>query len=130
MENILERVWHDLIARSTGPMKMRLIMQPTVASILAIRAGLRDFRRGHPPFLWAALTMRARRVDSLREAWADLGNVFIVAVVLDAIYQLYVQGRIYVVELLIVATGMALVPYVLIRGPVARITRRLVRRQA
>src|SRR5215472_16421439 len=120
MDHILERVWHDLIARTTGPMKMRLIVQPVVAITLAIRAGLRDLRGGHPPLLWAALTIPRRRVDSVREAWADLGKVFIVAVVLDAIYQLYEQGRIYVVELLIVATGLALVPYVLIRGPVAR----------
>ena len=34
MNDILERVWQNLGARLTGPMNLRLIIQPTVATIL------------------------------------------------------------------------------------------------
>ena len=40
MNDILARVWGNLYARLTGPMNLRLIIQPTVATILAIRAQL------------------------------------------------------------------------------------------
>jgi len=50
--------------------------------------------------------------------------VFILAMVLDSIYQLIVHRGVYVLELLITAAILAIVPYVLIRGPVNRIARR------
>jgi hypothetical protein len=43
----------------------------------------------------------------LRNGWKDVGKVFIVAVALDAIYQLVVQRGVYVLELQIVATALA-----------------------
>jgi hypothetical protein len=41
MNDIFGRVWENLNARLTGPLHFRFIIQPTVATILAIRAGLR-----------------------------------------------------------------------------------------
>jgi len=45
MQEIFERVWHDLVARTTGPMWFRMILQPMVATAFGIRAGLRNARR-------------------------------------------------------------------------------------
>ena len=42
MDDMWTRLTHDLIARVSGPMKFRLVLQPLMASIFAIRAGLRD----------------------------------------------------------------------------------------
>ena len=50
--------------------------------------------------------------------------MFILAMVLDSIYQLIVHRGVYVLELLLTATVLAIVPYVLIRGTVNRIMRR------
>ena len=130
MDDILKRVWENLVNRPTGPMSFRLMVQPLVASILAIRSGLKDAREGRPPFLWAAVTKPAHRPDLLRQAWKDMGKVFVVAVVLDAIYQLIVHRGVYLGEVLVVATALAIVPYILIRGPVNRIARRLARRRS
>ncbi len=127
MEEILKRVWDNLIARVSGPMNFRLIIQPTVASLLAIVAGLKDAREGRPTFLWTALTNRAHRPDLFRQGRNDVGKVFALAVLLDAIYQLIVQHGVYVLELLIVATSLAVVPYILLRGPVSRIAKWLMR---
>ena len=105
-------------------MNFRLIIQPLVASFLAIRSGLKDAREGRPAFLWSIVTDPSYRLAFLRHGWKDVGKVFLLAVVLDAIYQLLVQRGVYVLELMIVATVLAVVPYLLIRGPVNRLAKR------
>ena len=53
----------------------------------------------------------------------DLGQVFILAIVLDVIYQVIVVRWLYRVETLIVAAVLAIFPYLLIHGPVTRLAR-------
>ncbi len=124
MGEILKRLSDNLIGRASGPMNVRLMIQPTVATLIAIRAGLKDARRGQPAFFWAALSNRADRPELLQQVRRDVGKIFILAAALDSIYQLIVHRGVYVLELLVVATALAIVPYVLIRGPVNRIARR------
>jgi hypothetical protein len=124
MDEILNRVWENLLGRSAGPMSFRMIMQPTVATIIAIRAGLNDAREGRPAFLWAALSNPAYRPELLRQGWKDVGKVFIFAMVLDAIYQLIVHRGVYILEMLLTAIALAIVPYLLVRGPVNRLARK------
>jgi len=124
MDEILKRVWENLIGRFSGPMNFRLIIQPTVAIIIAIRAGLKDAREGRPPFFWAALSNPAYRPALMQQGRKDVGRIFIIAVVLDSIYQLIVHRGVYVLELLITAIALAIVPYVLVRGPISRLARR------
>jgi hypothetical protein len=123
MEEILARLWHNITARLTGPMNIRLIVQPTVATILAIRAGLRDARQNRPPFFWALFWKAAHRRELLRQGWKDVGKVFLLAAILDVVYQLIVHRGVYVLELLITAVTLAIVPYVLVRGPINRIAK-------
>jgi hypothetical protein len=105
-------------------MSFRLILQPAVAILLALRAGMRDAREGRPPFLWAVLSDQSCRRELMRQGWKDVGNVFLVALVLDSIYQVMVHSGIYALELLLTATILALVPYVIVRGLVTRLARR------
>jgi hypothetical protein len=121
MDDILRRFWDNLIGRASGPINFRLVIQPTVAGVLAIRAGIKDAREGRPAFLWAAITNPAYRPKLVRQGWRDVGKVFLLAVILDAVYQLIVQRGVFLGELLVVATVLAIVPYILIRGPVSRI---------
>jgi hypothetical protein len=123
VNEILKRVSENLIARSTGPMNFRLIIQPVVASFLAIRSGLKDARNDRPAFLWSVATDPTYRFAFLRHGWKDVGKVFLLAVVLDAIYQLLVQRGVYILELLIVVAILAVAPYLLIRGPVNRLAK-------
>jgi hypothetical protein len=116
LEEAFRRGWENIFGRLDGPMTFRLVMQPVVAIAFAIRAGLRDARTGQPPILWTVLTDRAHRNEVLRQGWKDVGTVFIVALILDAIYQIVVHSAIYMLELLLTATILALVPYILIRG--------------
>jgi hypothetical protein len=121
MDDQLARIWHDLIARVSGPLSFRLVLQPAVAAILAIRAGMQDAKKGRPPYFWRVATHPEDRRRLLGQGWHDVAKVFIVAVVIDVIYQLMVIGWVYPGEALIVAFLLACVPYPLIRGAVNRL---------
>ncbi len=124
MEETLMRVWNDLVGRVGGPLTLRLVIQPTVATLLALRAGLKDSRQGRPPYFWNILLNLDERKDMLREGWKDVGKLFVMAVVLDIVYQLIVARWVYPLETLLVAVTLAILPYVLFRGLVSRLARR------
>ncbi len=126
---LLVREVGQLLGRASGPMHFRLLMMPTVVTIMGIRAGLKDAREGQPPFLWAILTHPGERRLLFRSELNDVGRVFVMALVLDTAYQLLFLRWFYPVQLLIVAVACALVPYALVRGPVARLARALSRRR-
>ena len=116
MEEIFTRAWDNLLARDSGPLHFRLILQPLVATILAIRAGWADAWAGRPIFFWTLVREPAKARTMLRNLWKNVGKVFLVAVALDVVYQLLVLHWIYPVETLIVATMLALVPCVVVRA--------------
>ena len=133
MDKILEmlsRGVEQLLGRASGPLHFRLFVMPLVVTVLAVRAGMKDAREGQPAFLWAILANPTERRRRLRSGLKDFGRIFIVAVVLDTLYQLIVLRAFYPVQLLIVAVACAIVPYVLIRGPVTRLTRGLYKNPA
>ena len=123
MNEILARLWENLYARVAGPMNLRLIVQPAIATFLAIRAGLRDAHQDRAPFFWAVLWNPAHRRELLRQGWKDVGKVFMLTTILDVIYQLIAHPGVYSLELLITAVTLAIVPYVLVRGPISRIAK-------
>jgi hypothetical protein len=124
MDHMWARVTSQLIARVTGPMKFRLVLQPAMASFLAIRAGLADARAGKPPYFWGVVWNRGHRAAMIKDGWKSIGKVFILAVLLDVVYQIIVLRFVYVGETVIVAFLLAIVPYLLIRGPVTRLARK------
>ena len=112
-----------MLGRASGPLHVRLVVMPTVAAILAIRDGLKAAREGKPAFLWAIVAGRAERRQVLRSAWKGIRRVFVMALVLDTAYQLFALRTVHVAQALIVGVVLAILPYVLIRGPVARLAR-------
>jgi hypothetical protein len=124
VDPIFQRAWTDISEGLHGPLKFRLIIQPTVAAILAIRAGLRDAREGRPPFTWALVSHSGHRKEHLRRAWGDVGKVFIVAMIVDVIYQVIVSRSVHLLAAVVVAAVLALIPYLLLTGPINRLARR------
>ena len=118
IEEMLTHLWKVLVGQLHGPLSFRLILQPV---ILAIHAGLRDARAGRRPYFWAVLMDLDHRKDLLREGWKDVCKVFAVAVALDAICQLIFFSWLYPSEALLVATVLAILPNLVVRGPVNRI---------
>jgi len=125
MRDMLLRALLNVADRVGGPMTFRIILQPLMASLLAFRAGWKDAQTGRPPYFWTILTDPGQRTDLLREGWKSVARVFVLAIVMDVIYQLIVLQWIYPLELILIAILLAVVPYLLIRGPVNRIVSRL-----
>jgi hypothetical protein len=123
MDEMLARIWENLGGRIGGPMKFRLLLQPLMVSIFAVRAGLQDARAGRPPFFWSVLSDARGRSALLRDGWKDIAKIFTMAVLIDMAYQVIVERWVYPLESLIVAIILAVVPYLLLRGPVSRIAR-------
>lgn len=122
---MLIRGWMNLTARVGGPMTFRVILQPLMAALLAFRAGLIDARTDRPAYFWTVLTDKRQGADLLREGWKSIARVFVLAITMDVIYQLIFLRWIYPLELILVAILLAVVPYLMVRGPVNRIVRRL-----
>ena len=48
MDEALSRAWNQLLSRPTGAFQFRFVLQPLVAVIIAIRAGMKDAREHRP----------------------------------------------------------------------------------
>lgn len=121
MDELIARYVGDLTARVSGPMWLRFILQPTIAAFFALRAGLKDARTGQPAYFWAVLNNPAHRGALLRDGWKDVAKVFVIALVLDTIYQLTQLHWVYPLQALVIAFMLAILPYLLLRGPFRRL---------
>ncbi len=126
--NVWDRVGTQLLARVTGPMKFRLVLQPCMAAFFAIRSGLADAKTGKSPYFWTMVSDPAERAELIKDGWKSVGKVFILAIVLDVIYQVIELHFVYVGEAIIVAVILAILPYLILRGIVTRIARRTIAR--
>ena len=126
---MLSQFFEELGGRATGPLNFRLVVMPIMATLFGVRAGLRDGREGKPTFLWGILTMPAERAAALRSAVKDVGKVFVMAVIMDTAYQIIALRGLRLLQVLVVAVACAIVPYVLVRGPIAFIARGLRRKK-
>jgi hypothetical protein len=124
IDDVWVRFTSDMAARVSGPMKFRLVLQPAMAAFFAIRSGLADAKAGRPPYLWNLLRDGTQREAMLKDGWKSVGRVFILALVLDVVYQLYVLHFVYVPQALAVALLLAIVPYLILRGLVTRVARK------
>ena len=123
IQDIVVRQWNDLLARPSGPLSFRFLLQPVMAAFLAVRAGLRDARLGREPYFKLILTDAASRGQRIRRGLAATSRIAIFGFVMDAIYQVVALKTFYPVEALIVVFVLAVVPYFLIRGPADRVGR-------
>ena len=115
------RALENLVGRVHGPMSFRLVLQPLMAVIFAVRDGRKDAWEGRAPYFWTLFTDPAHRRELIREGWKSVGKIFVIALVLDAVYQYITVRWFYPGEALVTATVLALVPYILLRGPVNRL---------
>jgi hypothetical protein len=130
MVDIWDRVGTQLLARVSGPMKFRLVLQPCMAAFFAIRSGLADAKTGRSPYFWTMVSDPKERGELLMDGWKSVGKVFILAIVLDVIYQIIELHFVYVGEAIIVAFILAILPYLILRGLVTRIARRTITKES
>jgi len=65
----------------------------------------------------------------LESGWHSIGKVFIVAIVLDLVFQYLVFSNFRPIGALLAGVILALIPYLLLRGPVNRLMRLKTRRR-
>jgi hypothetical protein len=121
MESVWQRIIENLFGRLDGPMHFRFILQPLIAVIFALIDGIKDAKNGKPAYFWAIFFNPGNRKELLKDGWKHVGKILILAIVLDTVYQLKVFHKIYPGEMLIVAFILAILPYLLLRGPVNRL---------
>src|SRR5450432_4725350 len=104
---MLQRFWENLLARPSGPLALRFLLQPAMATLLAIRDGVKDAREGRSPYFWTVLSKPDERRARLREGIAATGKIILMALVLDVVYQFIKLGTFYPGEALVVAMLLA-----------------------
>jgi hypothetical protein len=115
------RIWRNLLERPSGPMTFRFVLQPIMASIVAWRDGVKDAREGRSPYFWTMLTNRAAVGGRLQEGLIATARILLLGLVMDVIYQAIVFETFHPGEAAIVSILLAFVPYLLLRGPAARV---------
>jgi hypothetical protein len=118
---VLQRQWQDLTGRPGGPMSFRFFLQPAMAAIAATHDGIRDAQLGRSPYFWTIVNDPRKRAGRLREGWVSTARIMLLGIGMDAIYQLKVLGTFYPGEAILIAIVLAFVPYMALRGPIARI---------
>jgi hypothetical protein len=119
----LSTYWTDFLARFDGPLHFRLFVQPLMAILFAVRDGRQDAREGRGAYLWSFLTDADQRRYLLESGWKGISKVFVLAFALDIVYQFMVWRGLKPLQALLTAIVLAVLPYVLLRGPVNRLMR-------
>ncbi|MET1162445.1 MAG: hypothetical protein ABWY48_07865 [Pseudoxanthomonas sp.] len=130
--DILIRIWTDMLARADGPMTFRFFLQPAMALLAATVDGIKDARAGRIFYLLRLVRgEKAERKAALREGVNATARILLLGVAMDVIYQFKVFGDFkYPVETINIVIVLALLPYVLLRGPAKLIADRFVKRTA
>jgi len=122
-DEVRHRARQQLIARPTGPMAFRFVLQPVMAGIAALHDGIEDAKSRRSAYCWTLLTNLLERGGRLREGLISTARVILLRLCMDVIYQLIVLKTFYPGEAVVVAIAIAFFPHLLLRGPIARIAR-------
>jgi hypothetical protein len=126
LSELAQRFWSDILARPHGPYAFRFALQPTMAAIAALVDGIKDARAGRSPYFWTVVYDRELRAARLREGIRATKRILLLGVVMELLYQLPRFKTLYVGEAVVIVFGLCFVPYLLMRGPVARIAKHYV----
>ena len=118
-----ERFFQDMLARLSGPGRLRFLFQPTVAIILGARDGWKDARSGSAPFLWALVCSGDRRFTLLRSAFTSVQDLVLLAILLDIVFQFLIFHNVHPGAALLLGPILITTPYALSRAFSNRIAR-------
>jgi hypothetical protein len=121
LDDLVTRIIVGTVQRTEGPLRFRFILQPGMAVIFAAIDGLKDARTGKAPYFWSLITVPGHRAEMIREGWKSIGKVFILALVLDLIYQFIVDRSITLIGAILAAFVLAILPYLIMRGLISRL---------
>lgn len=124
----LQNFWAEIAARPDGLFAFRFYLQPIMATLLALRDGIKDAREGDTPYFWTLLNDDERRAESLREGLHATARVISLGVIMDVLYQYFVLGGFRPIEMIVVVLLLCFVPYLLLRGVFTRLAKAWIHR--
>jgi hypothetical protein len=125
LTDLVDRFWDEILARPSGPLAFRFVLQPLVAVYLASRDGWRDAKNNREPYLWTILHDPQNRRPRLREGMTSTMRLLVVTAAMDLLYQALRLGAVRPMETVFITFILAVIPYLVVRGPAARIGRQL-----
>jgi hypothetical protein len=132
MDDLWLRITENLSDRVSGPMHLRFLLQPIMATLLAIRSGLKDAKAGRPPYFWSLIFHPydpSRRREMIKDGWQSVSKLCFAALALDLIYQFIALPSFYLRHAIIVAFLLVIAPYLILRGAVTRLASRFMTRR-
>ncbi len=102
-------------------MTFRFFLQPTMAAVAALFDGIADARSGRAPYFWTILSNPALRATRLNEGLISTARVLLLGLVMDLIYQYIEFDAFHPAEAVIISVVLAFLPYLILRGPFARV---------
>ena len=129
LPDIIERFWDAILARPSGPLAFRLVLQPLMAVYLASRDGWHDAKNNRTPYLWTILHDPEHRRPRLREGVTSMTRLLLLTAGTDLLYQVIRLGAIRPLETVFITFVLAFIPYLIVRGPAARIGRQILARR-
>ncbi len=115
--------FEDILARLSGPGRLRFLVQPTVATVLGCRDGIKDARSERAPFLWTLTFHTEHRREALRSAISALRDLVAMAILLDILSQFLIFREIHPGAALLVGPVLIALPYAVSRALTNRFTR-------
>jgi hypothetical protein len=94
-----------------------------MATIAALHDGIADARAGRRPYLHTILNDAEARSGRLAEGLFSIARIILLGFAMDAVYQWRVLGTFYPAEAVAITRILAVIPYVILRGPIDRIAR-------
>jgi hypothetical protein len=122
--SIFVSFWQELMARPEGPLAFRFVLQPVMAVCMAARDGIADAKSGRLPYLSIIIRDPQQRRERLDEGLHATARILLLAAAMDVVYQLIVMHTVRPLETVVIAFVLGFLPYLIARGPVARVVRR------
>lgn len=119
-----ERFFQDMLARLSGPGKVRFLVQPVVAIVLGARDGAKDARGGLAPFLWGLAFHGGSRRQMWHTALLSVRDLVAIAILLDLISQALIFHELHPGAALLLGPVLIAIPYSLARALANRIARK------
>lgn len=122
MEDWIENILNAIGIRHSGPLSIRLIIQPIMSLAYAVISGIKDAKAGRVPFLIDGLILgKENRKVALTELWKNVGKLFIMAVIMEVIFEIIEFKTVHPFEVIRVSFFLSILPYIIFRGVAERI---------
>lgn len=123
LQEILNRFWTDLMARPNGPYGFRFMLQPAMATLMALIDGIKDARTGRSPYFWTIINDSQQRAGRLHEGVKATTRILLLGLAMELLYQIPQFKTFYPGEAAVIIFVLCFLPYLLLRGPIARVAR-------